>query len=75
VPNVAELEMALHEAGLSALNGECKPAGMAQNVGMECSGESGLLPVLARRRVDGREVQGPPLLAEPTSAPGPCRVP
>ena len=64
VLNVAVPEIVLNEAGVCALVGEGKSAGMAQHVGMNGHRELGLLTVFAQGQVDGRAVQGLALLTE-----------
>jgi len=53
VLNVAVPEIGLNEPSVRPLIGESKAAGMAQYVGMNNNGETGLLAVLVQQQVDG----------------------
>jgi hypothetical protein len=56
VLNVAVPEIVLNEAGIRALVGEIKAAGMAQHVGMKGDGQLGFHAAFAQGDVDGRAV-------------------
>ena len=64
VVNVAVPQEVLNEAGVRALVGESKTAGMAQHVGMHGHRQPSLLAVLVQQQVDGRAVQGLASLTE-----------